>query len=78
MDWVRALYFTFMTKTGIADTYRNEQYFPKPDFFYNFERKMIALNFNNPDKSKVARNVVVALNNDMKALIDYLCEGEDS
>ena len=72
MDWVRAVYYTFMTFTGLADTYRNEQYFPKLDFFYNFERKMISINFNNPDKGKVARNLIVALNNDIKGLIEYL------
>ena len=69
MDWVRAFYFTFMTKTGLADPYRNEQYFPKADMFYNFERNMIALNFSNPDKAKVARNLIVHLNYTMKAFI---------
>jgi len=74
MDWVRAFYYVFMTQTGLADTYRNEQFLSKPDYFYNLERKMIAINFNNPDKSKVARNLVVALNYDLKALIEYLTE----
>lgn len=49
MDWIRCGFYLFMTGTGLADTYRNEQYVPKSDFSYNFERKMIALNFNNPD-----------------------------
>lgn len=49
MDWIRAFYYTFMIYTGLADTYRNEQYFPKWDVFYNFERYMIAINFANPD-----------------------------
>lgn len=71
MDWIRAAYYTFMVQTGLADTYRNEQYFPKMDYFYNFERKMIALNFNNPDKGKVARNLIVALNSDIQGLIEY-------
>jgi hypothetical protein len=43
MDWVRAINHTFMVKTGLADTYRNEQFFLKLDFFYNFERNMIAV-----------------------------------
>jgi hypothetical protein len=54
MDWVRAVYFKFMTTTGLADTYRNEQFFPKFDVFYNFERNMLTMNFANPDKGKVA------------------------
>jgi hypothetical protein len=62
MDWVRAIYYTFMVKTGLSDTYRKEQFFPKLDFFYNFERNMIAVNFGNPEKSKVAENVIVHLN----------------
>jgi hypothetical protein len=69
MDWVRAVYFKFMTVTGLADTYRNEQFFPKLDIFYNFERNMLMLNFANPDKSKVARNVVTHLNYNLKMLI---------
>jgi hypothetical protein len=72
MDWVRAVYFLFMVNTGIADTYRNEQYFPKSDLFYDFERNMIAINFANPDKSKVAKNLLVHLNYKLKTLINYL------
>lgn len=49
-DFARAAYYTFMIKTGLADTYRNEQYVPKSDFFYEQERQMLYLNFNNPDK----------------------------
>lgn len=72
MDWIRAFYYIFMTKTGLADTYRNEQYFPKLDCFYNFERNMIAINFANPDKGKVARNLIVALNYQIQDILDYL------
>ena len=70
MDWVRAVYYIIMTKTGFADTYRNEQFFPKWDYFYNFERNMIAMNFANPDKSKVARNIIVSLNFRLKQLLE--------
>ena len=69
MDWVRAVYYEFMTITGLADTYRNEQFFPKMDIFYNFERNMLMLNFANPDKSKVAHNIIVHLNYTLKWLI---------
>ena len=33
-DYARAAYFLFMTYTGLADTYRNEQYVAKSDFWY--------------------------------------------
>jgi hypothetical protein len=72
MDWVRAFYNRFMVYTGLADTYRNEQFFPKLDLFYNFERNMVAVNFANPDKGKVSRNLIVHLNYNLKMLIDYL------
>ena len=64
MDFVRAAYYLFMYNTGLADSYRNEQYLPRPDFIYDHERMMIALNFNNPDKSIVARNILPCLNYD--------------
>ncbi len=72
MDCVRAFYYQFMVYTGLADTYRNEQYFPKLDFFYNFEQALIGLNFANPDKSAVAQNLIVHLNYNLCQLIDYL------
>eukprot|EP00347_Sterkiella_histriomuscorum_P013534 403364343 len=72
MDWIRAFYFTFMTYTGLADTYRNEQYFPKIDIFYNFERYMIAMNFANPDTSKTARNILVYHNCMIESIIEWL------
>eukprot|EP00351_Strombidinopsis_sp_SopsisLIS2011_P005993 CAMPEP_0116878760 /NCGR_PEP_ID=MMETSP0463-20121206/10504_1 /TAXON_ID=181622 /ORGANISM="Strombidinopsis sp, Strain SopsisLIS2011" /LENGTH=129 /DNA_ID=CAMNT_0004527291 /DNA_START=334 /DNA_END=723 /DNA_ORIENTATION=+ len=50
MDFVHAVWYKFMMITGLADPYRNEQYFPKPDYFYEYEREMYGINFNNPDK----------------------------
>lgn len=72
MDWIRAFFHIAMVQTGLADPYRNEQYFPKMDFFYNFERNLIAINFANPDKSKVARNLIVHLNFNLKKIIAFL------
>ena len=72
MDWVRAIYYKFMWHTGIADTYWNEQYLPRPDIFYNFERKMIGLNFNNPDKAVVARNILTCLRWNYVSLISII------
>ena len=34
MDWARAGYYLFMWYTGLADTYRNEQFIGKPDWLY--------------------------------------------
>ena len=69
-DWVRAVYFIFMFHTGLADTYRNEHFVSKPDFIYNYERNMLAINFANPDKAKVARNIMVSLNHTLLSLGD--------
>lgn len=77
MDWIRAFYYLFMIKTGLADTYRNEQYFPKLDLFYNFERYMIAMNFANPDTTKTAKNILTYLNCMLEATIEWLVEDEN-
>jgi hypothetical protein len=37
---------------------------------------MIAINFNNPDKAKVSRNLIVALNDELKSLIEYWTDDE--
>ena len=66
-----------MTKTGLADTYRNEQYFPKSDYFYDLERNLIAINFGNPDKSKLSLNIIIALRYRVQFLIDYLMDRYD-
>lgn len=49
MDWVRAAWYNIAIGTGYADTYRNEQFLSRSDFWYNYERKMHAINFRNPD-----------------------------
>ena len=36
------------------------------DYFYDLEVKIMAINFNNPDKHKVALNLMIALNSDLK------------
>ena len=72
MDWVRAFYYIFMTKTGLADTYRNEQYFPKSDYFYDLERNLIAINYGNPDKSKIGKNLILMVRYRMQTLEEYL------
>lgn len=49
MDWIRTAWYLLSTTTGYADTYRNEQYVPKSDIWYNHERKMLGVNLHNPD-----------------------------
>lgn len=70
-DFVRAAYYLFMIWTGLADTYRNEQYLGKSDYFYDLEREMLMLNFNSPDKGKVSLNILKTLRHDLTALIDF-------
>lgn len=77
MDWIRALYYIFMTKTGLADTYRNEQYFPKSDYFYDLERNLIGINYGNPDKSKIGMNIIMVLRHRVLFLRDYLMDKYD-
>lgn len=72
MDWVRAFYYLFMVGTGLADTYRNEQFFPKLDLFYDLERTLLTLNFASPDQSKTSRNLLVHLNFTLKQVLDWL------
>lgn len=54
LDWLRTAWYLITIKTGYADTYRNEQYIPKPDWWYNHERKMIGINLDNPDVFKTS------------------------
>ena len=51
-DFLRYVYSKIMTASGIADTYRNEQFLKKPDFQYDLERFFIFANFNNTFESK--------------------------
>ena len=37
---------------------------------------MIAINFSNPDKTKVARNIIVHLNYTLKNLLEWILEEE--
>ena len=64
-DFGRAAYYLFMTYTGLADTYRNEQYVPKPDLIYEFERRQLLLNWNDPDKSRVSLNLLKCVKKDL-------------
>ena len=72
MDFVRCAWYYLSYYSGYADMYRNEQYWGKSDFWYEHERKMLILNFNNPDKSVVAANLLKCLNFDYEKAIRYI------
>ena len=71
-DFVRTAYYLFMTYTGLADTYRNEQYMTRSDYIYDLEREMLLINFNNPDKSQVTLNLLKCLRHDLGKAINFL------
>jgi hypothetical protein len=68
MDWLRASWYYFSIGIGYADTYRNEQYLSRTDYWYNYERKMHAINFRNPDTCQISSNLLVALDFEITAL----------
>ena len=57
MDLVRYVYYHFMTKTGLADEYRNEQFLPKSDILYNLEKLLLFINVNSKDRNKVSERL---------------------
>ena len=60
-DCIRAAWYLLTIKTGYADTYRNEQFIPKSDIWYNHERLMLGLNLDNPDVLLSSSNLFTAL-----------------
>ena len=59
MDWVRWIYYNFMIKTGIADTYRYEQFIKKSDTLYDLELLLFSCNMNSIDKKMVLENLMI-------------------
>lgn len=59
MDWIRWIYYHFMIHTGIADTYRYEQFLKKNDVLYNLELLLISCNLNSENKKKVLENLMI-------------------
>jgi hypothetical protein len=57
MDLVRWLYFYIMLYSGIADTYRNEQFLKKPDPLYNLEMLLLNSNLNSGNKKQLKTNL---------------------
>lgn len=71
-DLVRTFWYLLTIKTGYADTYRNEQYLPKTDIWYNHERKMHGINLGNPDALRTATNLVVCLGEELETVKAWL------
>ena len=72
LAWLRAGYFGFMMTTGLADKYRNQQFLPKPDFLYNYERRIINLNLQGPDMNQHLYNQLSWTLIDIQKLLDKL------
>ena len=72
MDWLRAAWYLASTKSGYADTYRNEHFVPKLDYIYNLERKKLGINFENPDTGMIATNLMETLSYELKELAEKL------
>jgi hypothetical protein len=47
-----------MLKSGIADTYRYEQFLKKPDFIYNFDYFINNVNLNALNKEKISEKLI--------------------
>ena len=71
-DFLRAAWYFLSIWSGYADTYRNEQYIPKTDFWYEHEAKLHSINIKQPDQEQVATNLMVALAVELGQLKTYL------
>ena len=58
-----------MLYSGLADTYRNEQYLKKLDFIYDFELLLIYSNMNSLHKDKVKENLFFIKNKYLESII---------
>lgn len=61
LDFVRTVWYYVSKWTGYADVYRNEQFIPKSQFWYDHEAKILGINYNNPDTGQIAKNLLIAL-----------------
>ncbi len=54
-DWIRAIYFGFMTYTNFTNHYRYDHILRRPDLVYEYEKLKISLNlaYKNPNNSKL-------------------------
>ena len=77
MDFVRALWYYGSIWTGYADTYRNEQFIPKTDFWYEHEARMHAINFRQPNQSQIATNLMTVLSWELEQVAAWLRGADD-
>lgn len=61
MDIIRAVYNKTFICLGLVDSYRNEQYLSKSDFFYNIEKLVLNGNLNQSDLYKARGNLFIIL-----------------
>jgi hypothetical protein len=59
MDWIRWVYYKLMIYSGMADTYRYEQFLKKNDSLYNLELLLLCCNLNTENKKKVLENLMI-------------------
>jgi hypothetical protein len=59
MDFLRWFYYHIKLKTGIADTYRYEQFMKKNDKLYDFDHLLVFSNLNSTNKEKVLENLLL-------------------
>ena len=58
MDFLRWVYYHLKLKTGIADTYRYEQFMKKNDSFYDFDHLLLHSNLNSSNKDRVLESLI--------------------
>lgn len=63
-------------QTGYADPYRNEQFAWKPDFQYEYETKLRAMNFDAPKVETIATNLMLCTAQDIENLEKKLNKDE--
>jgi len=59
MDWIRWIYYYFMIYSGIADTYRYEQFIKKTNLIYDLEFLIFSCNLNSKDKETALINLMI-------------------
>jgi hypothetical protein len=72
MDFIRWIYYYFMLYSGIADTYRNEQFMKKSDWLYDLETSLIHINMNSIDKNRVKSELKILFGHYLNSFYDKL------
>lgn len=67
-DLICYFWYQLAMKSGYADPYRNEQFVVKPDFQYEYETRLHAMNFDQPRVEAVATNLMLCTAQDLANL----------